>query len=493
VSAPTLDQLSFPPPGAASAIFGLVRQFAQYKLKIQRTKVVVAVSGGADSTALLLLLSPLRSERDLRVELVVGHFDHQLRPAREAKADRAYIEGLSSRLGVPTVFGTGDVRKRAKGNGESIEEAARNLRYEFLRSVAADEGASMVAVGHTADDQVETILHRIIRGTGIEGLAGMKPRREWPFGDGPQLIRPLLCISRRDTEEYCRVFHLRPREDATNQQLGATRNRIRKKVLLALREINPEVNAALLRLGAIASEHLAYLDRSVADKWATVVKSEDPQCISFDRGALFSVDRAVAARCVQRAVYTVGGADLSGLQITQIVDHLSGNSNNSWGIDLPGGVRVKIAKRTLVVHRTEATVTEALSEVDLALPGKVRVGDWTLGAELIESPGKPLNDPLVATIDADAVQGALVVRSRRPGDRLRPLGLGGEKKLQDIFVDAKVPREERDGVPIVADERGVVWVVGHCIDERLAVTAKTRRVIQLRARRMRVDGSGRAR
>ncbi len=351
----------------------------------------------------------------------------------------------------------------------------------------------MVAVGHTADDQVETILHRIIRGTGIEGLAGMKPRRDWPFGDGPQLIRPLLHISRRDTEAYCLAFRLKPREDATNQQLAATRNRIRKKVLPAIREINPEVGAALLRLGAIASEQLAHLDRSVADTWATVVKSEEPESISFGRSGLFSVDRAVAARCVQRAVYAVGGADLSGWQITQIVDHLSGNSNTRWGIDLPDGVRVNIANRRLIVHRTEATVIEALAEVELSLPGQTRVGNWAIGAEFSEGPDEPRNDPLAATIDADALHGALVARSRQPGDRLRPFGLGGEKKLQDIFVDAKVPREERDGVPVIADERGIVWVVGYCIDERVAVTAKTRRVIQLRARRIRVDEPGPAR
>jgi tRNA(Ile)-lysidine synthase len=462
-------------------------------MRIRESKIVVAVSGGVDSTALLLLLSPLRSERTAGLDLVVAHFDHRLRGSREAAADKAYVEQLSSRLAVPAVFGGSDVREEGTELGQSIEESARNLRYEFLRSVADAEGASMVAVGHTSDDQVETILHRIIRGTGIEGLAGMKPRRAWPFGDGPQLIRPLLCLSRRDTEAYCQAFQLQPREDATNQQLSATRNRIRKKVLPALREINPEVGEALLRLGAIASEHLAHLDRSVADTWATVVRSEDQQSISFDRIGLSSVDRAVAARCVQRAVYAVGGVDLSGLQITQIVDHLSGNSNSSWGIDVPDGVRVNVAKRLLVVHRTEATVHEALTEVDLALPGEIRVGDWALGAELVERPAEPLNDPLAATIAADAIRGTLFVRSRQPGDRLRPLGLGGEKKLQDVFVDAKVPRQERDGVPIVVDDRGIVWVVGHCIDERVAVTAETRSVIQMKARRVRVDGAGRAR
>jgi tRNA(Ile)-lysidine synthase len=492
VSEPTLDELSFPPPGPAAAILARVRPFLT-GLKIREAKIIVAVSGGADSSALLLLLSPLRSERDQHIDLVVGHFDHQLRSVRDTKADRAYVESLSSRLGVPVTFGAGDVRRRAKDCGESVEEAARNLRYAFLRSVAVDESASMVAVGHTADDQVETILHRIIRGTGIEGLAGMKPRRDWPFGNGPQLIRPLLCISRRDTEAYCRAFQLQPREDATNQQFAATRNRIRKKVLPAIREINPEVGAALLRLGAIASEHLAHLDRSVADTWAMVVKSEEPESISFDRSGLLSVDRAVAARSVQRAVYAVGGADLSGWQITQIVDHLSGNSNTRWGIDLPDGVRVNIANRRLIVHRTEATVIQAPAEVELALPGQTRVRDWAIGTEFSEGPEEPLNHPLAATIDADAIQGALVVRSRQPGDRLRPLGLRGTKKVQDILVDAKVPRAERDGVPIIVDNAGIVWVTGHCIAERVAVTAATRRAIQLTAHRVRVDESGRAR
>jgi tRNA(Ile)-lysidine synthase len=492
VSASTLEQLSLPAPGEASRIFNEFRSFVADRMRIRESKIVVAVSGGVDSTALLLLLSPLRSERAAGLDLVVAHFDHQLRGSREAAADKAYVEQLSSRLAVPAVFGGSDVREQARELGQSIEESARNLRYEFLRSVADAEGASMVAVGHTADDQVETVLHHIIRGAGIEGLVGMKPRREWPFGDGPQLIRPLLYISRRDTERYCRELKVQPREDPTNVELAATRNRIRHTVLPVMREINPSFGEAVLRLSAIASDQLVHLDKAVDAVWPSVVTSEEPVRIVFDRVELLHLERAVAARCIQRASYRLGGADLGSVHVTQILDHLSLDSNRRWAIDLPGPVKCKLAAALVIISLSRPAAPK-LPIVTLTASGQTRVAEWVLETEDVSVRAPLSDDPLEAVIDSATIQGALVVRSRRPGDRLRPLGLGGEKKLQDVFVDAKVPREERDGVPIVVDDRGIVWVVGHCIDERVAVTAETRSVIQMKARRVRVDGAGRAR
>src|SRR5436309_2670989 len=191
--------------------------------------VLVGVSGGPDSTALLVMLSRLRPK--LHMHLTVAHFDHMLRTPREAEDDASFAAAIAGALGVPLVTGAADVRASAHRNHHSVEDTARRLRYAFLGEHVLSSSASCVSVGHTMDDQAETVLLHLIRGSGLDGLAGMRARAPWPFGAGPDLARPLLGLRRRDTERYCRQPGIEPRADPTNELPIASRNRLRHEPL----------------------------------------------------------------------------------------------------------------------------------------------------------------------------------------------------------------------------------------------------------------------
>jgi len=439
--------------------------------------VVVGLSGGPDSTALLVILSWLRDKLGLR--LIAAHFDHKLRSRKEAADDLAFCEELSRSLGVPFATGKGDVKRRSSQHGETIEEAARNLRYRFLGQQARKLKATAVAVGHTLDDRAETVMLNIVRGAGLDGLAAMPPRAPWPFGRGPEIARPLLELSRQDTERYCRDSGIEPRRDPTNDLPIATRNRMRQELMPVLRSFNPRSIEALARLADAAARDASFIDGFADSAWRDVA-SRDGKVVVLDRN-LRLLAPVLVMRVLRRAFRQVarGEAEIDAQHLRRLANALEKPRTR---LSLPGGLVAIVGADHLQIQRDETTPAKRIDEKLLRIPGKTRAGVWTIESKLGtgRATGK---DPLKATLDAAAVRGGLVVRSRKPGDRLRPLGLRGQKKLQDILVDAKVPREERDSVPIIADDAGIVWIVGCCIADRARVTAKTKQVVRLRAYR----------
>lgn len=440
-------------------------------------RVIIGVSGGPDSTVLLLLLSRLRDE--LGLALTAAHFDHRLRSREEAEGDRRFVERLCRSLGVPLVTGGGDVKRRARKEGESVEEAARALRYRFLGAQAKRVRAGAVVVGHTLDDRAETVLLHVLRGSGLDGLAAMPPRSPWPFGAGPEIARPLLDVTRREVERYCRDLGVEPRRDPTNDLPIATRNRVRAELMPLLRSFNPKASEALARLADAAAADTAFVDGAVAAEWSRLAEKGAGR-VSFPRAALAALHPAIAVRLLRRAAAACG-AQPEAQHLQKALDSLA---RRRARVSVPGGVIANEGER-IVIAREDAVKAQPVTEKRLSVPGKVRAGEWTIEVTHAERDAARPRDGLTALLDLDAVDGVLTLRPRRPGDRLRPLGLGGSKKLQDILVDAKVPQGERDAVPVIADRLGIVWVAGHCIDERVAVKPKTRRVVRLRARRRR--------
>jgi tRNA(Ile)-lysidine synthase len=438
--------------------------------------IVVGVSGGPDSTALLVVLSRLCTGFGLTI--TAAHFDHKLRSRDEAEGDHLFVAKLCRSLGVPLVSGAGDVRRRAKREGESIEEAARNMRYRFLGSQAKSIRAAAVVVGHTLDDRAETVLLHLIRGSGLGGLAAMPPRSAWPFGAGPDIARPLLEISRRDVERYCRDLGIEPRRDPTNDLPIATRNRIRSELMPVLQSFNPKAADALARLADAAAADSAFIDAAAAAEWSRIADVSADR-VTFSRASFRSLPPPLAARLLRRAAAHIG-AQPEAVHLERVLA-LSGNRRTQ--VAVPGGVVVVGADRVVIAREHKAALARSVHERPLVVPGRTRAGEWTIEATHVERDAAQPLDHFAALLDVDAIDGPLIVRSRKRGDRMRPLGLGGSKKLQDIFVDAKVPQEERDSVPVIADRLGIVWVAGHCIDQRVAIAAKTRRVMRLRARR----------
>jgi tRNA(Ile)-lysidine synthase len=414
---------------------------------------------------MLLILSRLAPAFGWR--LTVAHFDHRLRGREEAEADSAFVSGLASSLGLPFVSGTGDVARRARARHESVEQAARVLRYRFLGAQARAAGATAVAVGHTLDDQAETVLLHIVRGSGLDGLAGMRPRSGWPVGNGPEVARPLLELRRRDTGRYCRDLGIHPREDATNELLLATRNRVRHEVMPALRALNPRVEEALARLADAASAELAELE-TLAEEALAIAGRREKGTVQLDLETLRRLGGGIRSRVLRRALAVVLGSD-AGIEASHLEALAQLVGSRPGRLSLPRGIVGLRDSRTLTLRRGEPEVPEEIPEMQLEVPGVTEAGRWRIETKVVQQrAGGKRGRALEVYLDADAVAGGLRVRSRRPGDRMRPRGLGGTKKLQDILVDAKVPRAARDGLPVLVADWGIAWVAGVCVDERAA-------------------------
>ncbi len=461
-----------------------VRRYVRYhRVFDPGERVLLAVSGGQDSLALLLILSRLAEE--LSIELAVAHFDHRLRSPEEASGDEAAVGGLAGALGLPFAVGSGDTRARARRRRESIEEAARRLRFDFLRREARRLKAGVVVLGHTMDDRAETVLLHLLRGCGLDGLVGLRPRSSWPCGRGPALARPLLEMTRIETLRYCQEAGVAPREDPTNLLLDATRNRVRHELLPALRRFNPRLEEALCRLGEAAAGAADYLDAAAEGEWRSLA-SLSGEGVVFPRRAFGSLAPALRARLLRRALRHLAGgtAELEAVHIAALEEALA---KRRGSVSLPHGLTVAVGAREVRVSSAGPGPPERIAETALAVPGRTALPGWTAVAEIVRPP-PPEPRPRTrfeAWLDADALGSQVTVRSRRPGDRLRPLGLGGERKLQNILVDAKVPQEERDAVPIVCASWGIAWVVGHRMDERAALREGSRRALRLRFRRRR--------
>ncbi len=459
----------------------MVRFVQEHGLFAGQTRALVAVSGGPDSAALLLILAHRREA--LGLDLWVAHFDHGLRRRAQREAERAFVARLAQDLGLPFVFGQGDTRGHAHQHRLSLEEAARALRYAFLAGEAGRLVAGCVATGHTASDQAETVLMHVIRGSGLAGIAGMRPHSPWPFAghSGLTLVRPLLAVSRQQSQRYCEEEGLSPCLDATNLLLEPLRNRVRHELLPLLRRYNPRVEEALLRLAGAAAADAAYLDETASLFWQAMGRRFQ-RSVTFPRLELAALSPALQSRLLSAAAQHLLGDNPSveAVHLQAMQAALAGRRPSR--LSLPAGLVFAVQRESAGLTVGDEAPPGPIPETPLALAGSTEVAGWRAEAEVLPAAGTAA-DPYEAFLDLDAVGPALTVRSRRPGDRLRPVGLGGEKKLQDLLVDAKVPREQRDAVPLVCASWGIAWVVGHRLDERAKAEANTRSVLHLRFRR----------
>lgn len=467
----------------------VVRFIRQHNLVTDKTPLVVAVSGGADSVCLLHALLELRGE--LGVELHVAHLDHQLRGS-DSRADTRYVANMTCRLGVPTTIERRDVRGYHAGQGASLEESAREVRYAFLAEVARSIGADRVVTGHTLDDHAETVLLHLIRGTGTGGLRGLQPINSWQTGAGSlTVVRPLLEVTREETSEYCHHRRLRPRLDVSNLSLSPLRNRIRHQLLPLLVDYNPRIVDALVRTARLAGDDLRLLNEMAAQSWCNVVRRQADTFI-FTKAGFLELPVSLQRSLLRRAIDELLGSlkDIEAKHIEEVVAGLSLPPGSL--LNLPGGLLFSVDYEQYLIGTDQSGLCpfpELTGEFSLKIPGETLIPGWYVEATIIKSTEMEKEyDDCTAYFRLDKVGDGVTVRSRRRGDRFQPLGMDRMKKLGEFMIDARVPRAWRTRVPLVCSPRQIMWVVGWRIDDRLKVTVSTGAVLRLRFRRLPDDG-----
>ena len=461
------------------------RAIRRHDLVPRGSRIVIGLSGGADSVALAVLLGELGESDGFEVARL-AHLNHGLR-GQTADEDETFCRSLAASLALPIDVERVDVGAVARERRQSIEEAGRAARYRFFGHVADLVGADRIAVGHTLEDQAETFLLNLLRGAGSRGLSGMHPR-------SGRIIRPLLDIRHSELREFLAARGVSFREDETNQDTSLLRNRLRHVVIPFLEaQVSPGVMAVLARDAAIARDDAAWMDAEATRAWDRIARAAG-QGVVLDAAALSHETPALGRRVALRALETVSGGRFVGFDHAEALLELARDDAERAGADFPGqraehaGGRLTLLRRTGSGRESPALGTTFC--YPLSIPGGALVPEAgvlvtaELAGALDESGLDRLlagTDGRVAVVDADTLGAPLKVRSRLPGDRVHPLGLSGTKKLQDLLVDRKVPESERDKVSIVADAGGrIVWVAGHATGEDFRVTARTRAVVILR-------------
>lgn len=470
-----------------------VIEFIQkHRLILGGKTLLVGVSGGADSVCLLHILAQRQAE--LGVKLHVAHLNHKLR-GDESEEDAWYVADLADRLGIPITMDTRDVAAYRDRKRCSLEEAAREVRYIFLADAAGSSGAACVVVGHTRDDQVETILMHLLRGTGIAGLRGLQPNSSLLIGDSKiplMVVRPLLEVSRQETVDYCRRFKLEPRSDSSNESPAFLRNRVRLELLPELRNYNPQVDAALLRLADIASDQVHYIEEQAVALWNTVATAESG-VVYLDKGRMFHLPLTMQRQLFRRAVEQLIGnlRDIEADHIEAMVDFLSKPAGKS--LCLPHDLRLSVEYGRLMLSTTQTALCPFPSiegEISINIPGETMLPGWRIKTEILQkkaSSGGNERDVFTAAFDLAKVGAQLMVRQRQRGDRFQPLGMSQLKKLQDFMVDTRIPRAWRSRVPLLCSPQQILWVVGWRIDDRVRVTEATKKVLRVTFQRMSYD------
>jgi tRNA(Ile)-lysidine synthase len=453
------------------ALFETVKNtLARYSMLTPGGKVVAAVSGGPDSTAMLHVLAELAPE--LGITLAVAHLDHRFRP--ESASEALFVSRMADRLGLPCLV----EKAGLSGISGNKQAAAREARYAFFERAAEKLSADKIAVGHTADDQAETCLMRVIRGSGVRGGSGIPPVRGASTRFMTRIIRPLIEATRDDVQGYLDSNGIESVTDPTNKKTIYHRNAVRLELMPLLRRYNPGVVEALSRSAEILRAEDEYLSGLTEELMPGLLAEEQAGRLALRLDAFMGLPEAMKRRVIRRAVELIKG-DLVSLGYGHVLDAVRSVASGSTGRghDLPGGVRVERSYDMLLVYRPDEP---GGFSAQLPVPGSVLVeaAGITVGSRILgpDEPAPPA-DGSSALFDMGRLNLPLTVRGRRPGDFFHPLGMSGRKKLQDYFTDIKLPRQARVCAPILDTGGDVAWVMGLRQDKRFVADAYSKKVL----------------
>lgn len=448
--------------------------------------IIVGVSGGPDSLCLMETL------RQAGYPLVVAYFDHQLRP--ESSLDARMVEKTATRLMLACIIDGADVRSYADENKMSIEEAARTLRYRFMFDLARRRNAQAVAVGHTADDQVETVLMHFLRGSGIAGLKGMSYRSIIKVFD-PEIpvVRPLLDLWREETVLYCAVNGLRPHYDSSNDSLNFQRNRIRHLLIPNLESYNSKFRETILRMSQSLKGDYAFMMETLENTWRETVIAMDEDVITFESDLLSKYSLGLQRNLVKHAMQTLRpGVDIS-FSVLERAATMINSGAHSTRVDLKAGLRMFRESNLIYICTLDAELPfdlwpqmpDSSSSITIVTAGQAALaGGWKLNCERWRLPAlaweqaERNEDQFQVWLDAERLPESFELRARRPGDYFMPLGMDGHsQKLSDFFVNEKIPQRARERWPLLCMGDEIIWVPGYRPSHTYRLTGSTRNII----------------
>jgi tRNA(Ile)-lysidine synthase len=458
-----------------NSFIGKLREtVSRHELLQKGDRVLVGLSGGPDSVALLYGLLALKLEYDLT--LYVAHLNHKLRGA-ESDEDERFARKLASHLNLKFFSKRVDVKKEAKKRKLTIEEAARELRYGYLQEVAQKVKADKIALGHQADDQAETFLMRLIRGAGAAGLSSIPAKRG-------KIIRPLIKTTRDRIEDFLKANGIACRLDSSNYLTDFNRNKIRLKLLPILKtQFNPKIVESLNRATDIISLQGEYV-RQKSEQMLKQIGTRGKGRITLDSKKFIGQHACLQREMVRLCVSDLGGdVDKLSFELVDRALNLARRGKSGRRVRLTKNLWFEIGGKQLAFYAE----TKEKPEFSVRLPGRQTLKDWglRLESEILNHGARAAvvrqGNRNIAFLDWNKLKTPFVLRGRRKGDKFKPLGMKGTKSVADFLIDGKIPRHLRDQVPILTSQDRIVWLVGHRISDQFKVTAKTRQVLKVEA------------
>jgi len=461
----------------------VINYIDQYNMFHNGDKVIVALSGGPDSMCLVHILKKLQERYNIK--LYAAHVNHCLRGA-EADADEEYVRGFCKNANIDFYSKRIDINELARITNTSTETAGREARYAFFNELKEKLGANLIALAHNANDQAETILMRIIRGTGMEGLRGIRPVRDGIY------IRPILILTREEIEEYCRINKLNPRIDKSNFEKIYNRNKIRLELIPYLQEnFNKDILNTVNRLSEIISKDQDYLEE-VAEKKYKEYCSIIGEKIGLDQ-QLINEHEAIVTRVIRRALKDIKG-DLKNIELVHINEIMELFSMGTGKmITLPEGIIAEKVYTEIYFYKKKGnnlsnelkdeiiifdkekfqqpSIVKAIDGMNVKISLRIVTKD-----EVVDFS----QDPYKKYFDYDKINRYISIRTRQEGDRFTPYGMKGSKKLKDLFIDLKIPKEERNTLPLVCFDKEIAWIVGYRVSNKYIVTKNTNYILEIK-------------
>lgn len=448
-----------------------------------KINILLAVSGGADSIALLYALHAVTSQNTFSLNLFCAHINHQLRT--DANNDEEFVISQAQKLNIPVITKRLNVEKFSRDNKLSIETAARQLRIENLLEIAKTNKCYWIATGHQKNDNAETIIHRMLRGTGFRGLAGIWPVRK--FNENVTFIRPLLCVTREEIIQYLQQNNINWHEDYTNAKFIYTRNHIRHRLLPALQKQCKNSLVAKLTELSVKAERL---HKQICDKadilWPEVSESDENKIV-LKREIVQSQLPSVQIELIRRALSGIGSGEreLTSEHYEKILKLIKQGFTGKT-IQLPKGFNVHVEYENIIFvnHRIGIALNQSLS-VNITIPDSTTFNEFTIQASIIEKEQADLKSflknktPDIEWFDFEKIKTPLIVRFRKEGDRFIPFGQKCEKKIGKFLTAQHVPEEIRNKTLIIADSEKIIWLYQIRASEQTRITSETRKILQL--------------